>query len=109
MRMTGTQPCDRCYELEKRIKNNPAAANKILGAIYTLRAFPLCVTYEELRDELGKLPSTWYPDLIRSMVEAAYTKKVFVKGGASRLISNLEKRIEESADKEETDGVSPGS
>jgi hypothetical protein len=96
--MLGPQLCDRCYELETRIQRDPALAAQILNSGKPTEGlgFPFCPNYESLRDELGKLPATWYPDLIRSMVEAAYAKKVFVKGGASRLISNLEKTLGES-------------
>ena len=53
-------------------------------------AFPECLNYEELRAELGNLPSTWYPDLIKALVEAAYKKKVFNPGGVSTMIKALE-------------------
>lgn len=94
--MLGPQLCDRCYELERRIKADPCLANRILATVQMGNGFPYCRNYEELSAELGKLPATWYPDLIRVMVEAAYMKKVFVEGGASRLISNLEKKPGES-------------
>ena len=42
---------------------------------------------------LKNLPMTYYPDLIRVMVEAAYTKNVFVKNGASTLIKKFEDRM----------------
>ncbi len=48
------------------------------------------LTYTELREGLAKLPATWYPDLIRAMVEAAIEKKVFLPGGASVFISQVE-------------------
>lgn len=47
--------------------------------------------YEDLRTELGGLPRTWYPDLIRAMVEAAIKKGVFLKGGATRFVRNVER------------------
>lgn len=31
--MTGTRRCDRCYELESRIKRDPDLARQILGAL----------------------------------------------------------------------------
>ena len=46
--------------------------------------------YTELREGLQKLPMTWYPDLILSMVTTAYEKKVFQPNGASRLVRKLE-------------------
>ena len=52
--------------------------------------------YEDVRDGLSGLPITWYPDLICKMVEYAYKRRVFVKGGASILVSNVEKRIGKS-------------
>lgn len=56
-------------------------------------SFPKCISYEELRRGLGNLPQTWYPDLIRAMTEAAYKKKVFIDGGASNFVSQVEKKI----------------
>ena len=49
--------------------------------------------YESLRQELSELPMTWYPDLIRAMIEAAIKKKVFLKGGATRFVRDVEKKI----------------
>jgi hypothetical protein len=56
-------------------------------------AFPECRNYEELREQLGKLPNTWYPDLIRAMIEAAYRKKVFQIHGASTMIQHIEDQL----------------
>jgi len=46
--------------------------------------------YEGLRDGLRNLPMTWYPDLIATMVRAAYRKGVFKEGGASQFIHQRE-------------------
>ncbi len=54
-------------------------------------------TYSELKTTLEGLPSTWYPALIGAMVNAAYSRPVFVPGGASRYIGNLEGRIGKAA------------
>jgi hypothetical protein len=50
--------------------------------------------YEELRSYLSDIPLTWYPDLIRALVEAAYKKKVFVEKRASRFVEKVEKELE---------------
>lgn len=60
--------------------------------VETAPAFPECKNYEELRDNLRNLPVTWYPDLLRNLVLAAYAKDVFKPNGASTLIKNTEKR-----------------
>lgn len=49
------------------------------------------ISYEDLRKSLGELPVTWYPDLIRAMVQAAIKKGVFLKGGATRFVAQVEK------------------
>lgn len=49
--------------------------------------------YEDLRGFLERLPMTWYPDLIRTMVTTAYKKNVFKPGGASYFVANLEKGL----------------
>lgn len=54
--------------------------------------------YDDLRDSLQKLPMTWYPALIKTMIEAAYHKKVFIKGGASNFVKKIEK--EQGVDRE---------
>lgn len=52
------------------------------------------IDYEDLRAYLSDLPMTWYPDLIRAMVEAAYKKEVFVRPqGCSTMVQNWEKGI----------------
>lgn len=48
---------------------------------------------ETFRTELSNLPAIWYPSLIDSMVIAAYKKNVFVKGGISKFIRGLEKKM----------------
>ena len=50
-------------------------------------------TYEDLKRNLQDLPATWYPALIVAMVEAAYSKRVFVDlNGASNLIRQFEQQ-----------------
>jgi len=49
--------------------------------------------YTDLRRMLMGLPGTWYPDLLRAMVEAAYAKGVFRPEGASGWVRNLENRL----------------
>lgn len=56
-------------------------------------AFPECRNYEQLRYELKKLPMTWYPDLIRALVEAAYEKNVFVPNHASVFVQLIEAQL----------------
>lgn len=46
------------------------------------------VDYDDLVEGLSDLPITWYPALIKKMVEVAYEKKVFLKGGASLFIAH---------------------
>lgn len=58
--------------------------------------------YLDLRSGLEALPKTWYPDLIRAMIETAYRNNIFiVPGGASKFVANVEKRIERKAVKNE--------
>lgn len=52
------------------------------------------LNYEDLRRELGTLPATWYPDLIRAMVEGAHLHNVFKPGGVVVFVDNVEKRME---------------
>lgn len=54
------------------------------------------LNYEELVTELRGLPLTWLPTLICEMVRAAYERKAFVNGGASRLVVSVEKKIGKS-------------
>jgi len=48
--------------------------------------------YNDLKEGLKNLPVTWYPALIIEMACAAYKRKVFVPGGASKLIRELEEK-----------------
>lgn len=90
---TGTGFCVRCGELNHRVQEDPVLAMKILLRLDPSKYREIAPTdgYENLRSKLGELPPTWYPDLIRALVEAAYRKNVFVPGGASRLIQGFEK------------------
>jgi hypothetical protein len=51
---------------------------------------PTECTFNEAVEMLSNLPNTWYGPLLRTMVEAAYKKEVFIKGGASYLVSVVE-------------------
>jgi hypothetical protein len=63
-------------------------AEKVLVA--TAMTLPVNqLSYEQLRAYLRDLPMTWYPDLLRSMVEAAYEKKVFKPGQAGKFIDDV--------------------
>ena len=46
--------------------------------------------YDDLRSFLEGLPITWYPDLVRAMVQASYRMGVWNPKGASRFISDVE-------------------
>jgi hypothetical protein len=45
------------------------------------------INYEELRAGLMNLPDTWYPDLIRALVEASYKKGVWKPNGCSTFVN----------------------
>jgi hypothetical protein len=57
-------------------------------------------SYEDIVELLNTLPTTWYPALLVTMVEAAYKKPVFQPGGASRIIAKVEARIGKAKDVE---------
>lgn len=48
--------------------------------------------YEEAVQTIHNFPITWYPALILEMLEAAWKKKVFRKGGASSMVTKLEQK-----------------
>lgn len=49
------------------------------------------MSYDELRDALGRLPMTWYPALIRAMVEASLAKGVWLPMmGAGAFVESVE-------------------
>ncbi len=59
-------------------------------------AFPSCANYEQLREELTKLPMTWYPDLLRAMAEASLEKGVFHPiMGLSTFVASVEREWKE--------------
>lgn len=47
-------------------------------------------SYQDAKDFIEKLPMSWCPALLLHFVEHAYRKKVFVTGGASRIIAKYE-------------------
>ncbi len=49
------------------------------------------MNYAQLKQELSTLPMTWYPDLIRTMIEAALEKGSFHPiMGASEFVRSVE-------------------
>lgn len=50
-------------------------------------------SYDAWVSEIKKLPATWYPALIIEMVEAAYLRGVFIRGGASKMIASVEGKM----------------
>jgi hypothetical protein len=51
--------------------------------------------YEALRDSLRGLPCTYYPDLLRALVEASYEAGTWQPGGASRWVVRVEEGLAE--------------
>lgn len=47
-------------------------------------------SYDETVEIVSGLPATWYPAILATLVHAAYAKKVFVPGGASKLVKSYE-------------------
>lgn len=47
--------------------------------------------YTVLKQSLTQLPVTWYPDLLKTLVEAALDHRVFVDGGATRFVAEIER------------------
>ena len=48
--------------------------------------------YSDLKNGLKKLPVSWYPDLIGTMIRAVYKKKIFLPGKMSEFIRILEEK-----------------
>lgn len=46
--------------------------------------------YQDAKDFIKSLPMSWRPALLLYMVECAYEQKVFVPGGASRIVAKWE-------------------
>lgn len=61
----------------------------IRGCCLASRVYDATNLIEKVCDQ----PDTWYSDLIRTMVKAAYAKNVFVAGGASSMIKQFEEKI----------------
>jgi hypothetical protein len=47
-------------------------------------------SYEEIRASLKTFPRTWYGDLLKTMVEAAIDKEVFIPGRISPFVARIE-------------------
>jgi hypothetical protein len=52
------------------------------------------MSYEEIKKEIQGMPATWYPAMLAATVQAALEKKVFLKGGASKLVALVEREFE---------------
>lgn len=46
--------------------------------------------YNEINDSLKGLPRTWYPALLKTLVEEAVDKRTFAPGGAARFVQKVE-------------------
>jgi hypothetical protein len=57
--MTGTKLCDRCYELESRIQDDPAIARKVLAAMDGVNGahMVLATVFEGLRCQEASIHS----------------------------------------------------
>ena len=49
--------------------------------------------FTEINNDLKDLPITWYPALLKTLVEAAIAKKTFVPGGVTTFVEKVENRI----------------
>jgi hypothetical protein len=64
-------------------------SNRLKGAadeIDALRKEKPRETYMELEAKLHALPDTWYPDVLRALVEHIATRKVFKTGGLMSMV-----------------------
>ena len=50
------------------------------------------MTYAEIKKELEDAPLSWLPALALVAAEQAIKKKVFVKGGLTRLVEDMEEK-----------------
>jgi hypothetical protein len=46
--------------------------------------------YDEIAASLRGLPATWYPGLLRALVEASYAASTWQPGGASEFVAQIE-------------------
>jgi hypothetical protein len=51
-------------------------------------------TYSDRLNLLRGLPGTWLPHMIQTLVEEAYKQHVFMPGGASAMVAEVEQRLE---------------
>ena len=61
-----------------------------LQVIKCPRCTPIGSPYEQIKNEISDLPQTWYPALLKTMVESAISKKVFLPGGATEFVRKIE-------------------
>lgn len=46
--------------------------------------------YDEIAASLRGLPATWYPALLRALIEASYAAATWQPGGASEFVARIE-------------------
>jgi len=77
--------------LKRLIEQQPRAAASILNdALKPI--VPVCFSFSELGSQFGKLPMTWYPHLLMSLVESALGKDVFLPDKCATFVQNTEDR-----------------
>lgn len=47
-------------------------------------------SFKDLNESLKDLPVTWYPALLKTLVEEAIKKNTFVPGGATEFVRKIE-------------------
>jgi hypothetical protein len=100
---TASKPYKLGEDLVVQIVDIPGCylASRVYDATHLITEVIENCDYESLRKEVCDQPTTWYPDLIRAMIEAAYDKNVFVEGGVSVLVAKIEKERKEKNSKNE--------
>lgn len=62
--------------------------------------------YSEIIENLRISPATYFPALLRELIRFGYSKDVWVPGGASKMVGNMEKELEKAAPVQQTTGAS---
>ncbi len=53
-------------------------------------------SYNEIVDILKNIPITFYPALLLELIEVSYKRKVWIDGGASKLVKRIENKIKKN-------------
>ena len=79
---------------DKRVKRLTEEQKALVSRLRDMAKIDRHSNYEEVKAELEHLPLTWYPALLKAMVEACLAKNIFKKGRINVFVKAVEDKCD---------------